>query len=104
MDLTIVRIGDETSNGNNIIKLQSKVDKETLLGSVQRSSTYYIAIKAETVKVKVDEAVDLDIDNDFTITERPYIMEDGSLPKDEDGNSISDDDGNPLMLKWLSVK
>jgi hypothetical protein len=104
MELTVARIGEETRNGNSIVKLQSKAVKETLLGSVSRSSTYYIAIKIDTLKVAVDETVDLDVDNDFTITERPYILEDGSLPKDDDGNDISDDDGNPLMLKWLSVK
>jgi hypothetical protein len=103
MELTVVRIGDITRNGNNIIKLQNKADEVTPLGKVSRSSTYYIAVKDGTATVEVDQSIDLDIDS-FNVTERAYTEEDGSLPQDGDGNDICDDDGNPLMLKWLSLK
>ena len=103
MELTVAHIGDVTRNDNRIVKLQNKSEQETAIGSVNRSATYYIAIASDTVKVAVDETVNLELD-DFTITERPYQMEDGSLPTDDDGNDIADNDGNPLMLKWLSLK
>ena len=103
MELTVAHIGDVTRNDNRIVKLQNKSEQSTALGSINRSSTYYIAIAADTVAVAVDETVDLDLDA-FNVTERPYQMEDGSLPTDADGNDIADNDGNPLMLKWLSLK
>ena len=101
MLLKVAKIGDLTSNGNNIVKLQS--NQETALGMASGSLTYYIAIKADTLKVAVDEEVELDISGDFTVTERAFTDENGDLPKDSDGKEISDADGNPLMLKWLKV-
>lgn len=88
MELTIAQIGDVTSNGNEIVKLQHRVEIETPLGVSRQSETYYMAVKAGTVKVKVDDKVDLNI-SDFRVTERPF-----TLP----------DTGEEVMLKWLSLK
>jgi hypothetical protein len=107
MELTVVQIGDVTSNGNQIVKLNHKVDieKDTVIGvkRQQQSTTYYMAIKDGTVKVAVDEVVDLNVD-EFKVTPRPYVNEDGSLPLDSDGEEICDENGDPLMLKWLSLQ
>ena len=88
MKLKIVQIGDETTNGNTIVKLQSKLETKTALGVMRKSITYYMAIKVDTLTVKLDDDVDIEID-DFTVTERPFD---------------NPDTGEEMMLKWLSLK
>ena len=88
MDFTVVRIGDLTSNGNHIVKMQHKVETETVLGTMRQSETYYAAVKADSVKVKVDDVISLD-PSQFTVTERPFVQP---------------ETGEEIMLKWLSLK
>jgi hypothetical protein len=83
----IVQISDETTNGNNIVKMQRKVSVSTPLGDISRSETYYMAVKAGTVKVKLDDEVEVN-PADFAVTERPFETPEGEM----------------MMLKWLSVK
>jgi hypothetical protein len=87
MEFKVAQIGDVTSNGNNIVKLQRKVEHDSPVGTMRRSETYYMAVKEGTAKVKVDETVDLN-PSDFTITERPFQP---------------DDSDEIIMLKWLSL-
>jgi hypothetical protein len=88
MDFTIVQIGDVTSNGNNIVKMQHKVETETALGTMRTSETYYIALKAGSVKVTVGQSVNIN-PADYRITERPFVHPES---------------GEEIMLKWLSLK
>ena len=88
MKITVVQIGDVTENGNRIVKLQSRVEEETALGVMHRSTTYYMAVKADTVKVSVDEEVELDLGM-FNVIERPFTHP---------------ETGEEIMLKWLSLK
>jgi hypothetical protein len=87
MDFTIVQIGDVTENGNNIVKMQRKLETTTVLGTMRKSETYYAAVKTEEVDVKVDDVINLD-PSDFTVIERPFTTP----------------DGEEIMLKWLSLK
>jgi hypothetical protein len=88
MDFTIVRIGDVTSNGNRIVKMQHRVETETVLGTMRQSETYYAAVKAESVKVSEGNTISLD-PSQFTVTERPFV---------------NPETGEEIMLKWLSLK
>jgi hypothetical protein len=88
MSFKVAQIGETTSNGNRIVKMQHKVEVETALGTMRKSETYYMAVKAESVKVAVGADVDLD-PTQFNVTERPF-----SNPET----------GEEIMLKWLSIK
>ena len=88
MDFTILNIGDLTSNGNRIVKMQRKVETETILGTMRQSETYYAAVKADSVKVAVDDIISLD-PSQYSITERPFVHP---------------ETGEEIMLKWLSLK
>ena len=88
MDFTIVQIGDVTSNGNNIVKMQHRVEKDTPLGVMRQSETYYIAVKNGSVRVKVGDSVTIN-PSDYRITERPFVHPES---------------GEEIMLKWLSLK
>lgn len=82
----IAQIGDVTSNGNRIIKLQNKLEVKTPLGIMRSSETFYVAVKAESVAVEVGQQIELN-PADFTVTERPFV----------------NPDGEEMMLKWLSL-
>lgn len=88
MQFTIVNIGDLTSNGNRIVKMQSKVETKTVLGTMRRSETYYAAIKDGEVAVKLDDEIEVDPSN-FRITERPFVHPETN---------------EEIMLKWLSLQ
>ena len=88
MDFKIVQIGDVTSNDNNIVKMQHKVETDTPLGVVRKSETYYMAVKAGTVAVAVGDDVDID-PSQYRVTERPFTHP---------------ETGEEIMLKWLSAK
>lgn len=88
MLFTVIQIGDLTSNGNHIVKMQHKSEVKTVLGTMRQSETYYAAIKAGEVSVTKDQQIELDT-NQFTITERPFV---------------APDSGEEIMLKWLSLK
>jgi hypothetical protein len=88
MDFTIVRIGDLTSNGNRVVKMQHKVETETVLGTMRQSETYYVAVKDNSVKVAVGQVIDLD-PSEFQMIERPFVHP---------------ETGEEIMLKWLSLK
>jgi hypothetical protein len=91
MDFKVAQIGDATSNGNRIVKLQRKINVETVLGTMRKSETYYMAVEKTSVKVALDQNVDLD-PAQFNVTERPFVLETG------------DNAGETVMLKWLSIK
>ena len=58
MELAVAQISDQvTRNGNLIVKLQHKVETDTEVGIVRRQRTYYLAVKAESVKVAVGDSV-----------------------------------------------
>ncbi len=88
MDFTIVKVGDVTSNGNRIVKMQHRVEIETVLGTMRQSETYYAAVKADSVKVDVDTVITLD-PSQFAVNERPFV---------------NPETGEEIMLKWLSLK
>jgi hypothetical protein len=88
MNFTVVQIGDVTSNGNRIVKMQHKTEVATALGTMRQSETYYAAIKADSVKVTLDQQIELD-PSGFTVTERPFT---------------NPETGEEIMLKWLSLK
>lgn len=88
MELAVAQISNEvTSNGNLIVKLQRKVDHDTEVGIVRRQQTYYLAVKAESIKVAVGDQVNVDLDA-YNVIERPFIA----------------DSGEEMMLKWLSLR
>lgn len=88
MDYAVAQIGDVTSNGNRIVKMQHKVETETALGIMRKSETYYIAVKADSVKVAVGQVIDIN-PSQFNVTERPFT---------------NPETGEEIMLKWLSLK
>ena len=88
MDFTIVHIGDVTSNGNRIVKMQHRVEVETIFGTMRQSETYYAAVKADSVKVAVEDVISLNPDQ-FSVRERPFT---------------NPETGEEIMLKWLSLK
>ena len=88
MLFTVVQIGDVTSNGNRIVKMQHKTEVATVLGTMWKSETYYAAIKADSVSVTKDQQIELD-PSQFTVTERPFA---------------NPETGEEIMLKWLSLK
>lgn len=88
MDFTIVQIGNVTSNGNRIVKMQHKVEIETALGTMRQSETYYAAVKADALKVTEGQSIQLN-PSEFTVTERPFVH-----PESQE----------QIMLKWLSLK
>lgn len=88
MEFTIQQVGDITENGNRIVKMQHRVEVETVLGTLRQSETYYAAVKSDSVKVKKDDVIELD-PSQYNVTERPFV-----LP----------DTGEEIMLKWLSLK
>ena len=88
MELTVVQIGDVTSNGNNIVKLQRKVEQDSAVGTINRQQTYYVAVKAGTVKVVEGESVELDL-NEYQMIEREF-----EHPETQE----------IMMLKWLHLK
>ena len=88
MDFTIIQIGEPTSNGNRIVKMQHKVETETILGMMRSSETFYVAVKADTVKVAVGEIIEFD-PSGYQVTERPFAHP---------------ETGEEIMLKWLSQK
>ena len=88
MKLTVAQIGNETENGNQIVKLQRQTEIETGLGVERQSVTYYKAVKAGTIKVDVEDEVELDLDN-YNVVERPFEHP---------------ETGEEMMLKWLHLK
>lgn len=68
--------------------MQHKVEVETALGTMRQSETYYAAVKAESVKVKVDDVINID-PSQYVVTERPFV---------------NPETGEEIMLKWLSLK
>lgn len=88
MMFNIVSIGDLTSNGNRIVKMQNKIEVSTPMGVMRRSETYYAAVKDGEVAVEVDESVDIDL-TIFNVIERPFAHP---------------ETGEEIMLKWLSLK
>ena len=88
MDFTIVQIGDETRNGNRIVKMQHKVEQKTALGTMTRSETYYAAVRKDAIDVMVDDVIDLNTD-DFTVRENPFVHP---------------ETGEEMMLKYLVLK
>ena len=87
MELSVVQIGDVTSNDNRIVKLQRQVETETAIGVVNQRATYYSAVKADTVAVAEGDTVDLDLDV-YNVVERPFTAPDGT----------------EMMLKWIHLK
>ena len=87
MAFKVVSIGDVTSNGNRIVKMQNKVEVSTPMGTMRRSETYYAAVKAEEVAVEVDAEVEIDLSL-FNVVERPFVHPES---------------GEEIMLKWLSL-
>ena len=88
MMFNIVSIGEVTSNGNRIVKMQNKIEVSTPMGTMRRSETYYAAVKDGDVSVSVDESVDIDLAM-FNVVERPFAHP---------------ETGEEIMLKWLSLK
>lgn len=85
----VVKIGAETSNGNNIIKLlqQTEVDLG-VFGKKDKKVTYYMAVQAGTHQLEVDQEVELPMDK-LEVVERPFTNE---------------ETGEVIMLKWLHAK
>jgi len=88
MAFKVVSIGDVTSNGNRIVKMQNKIEVATPMGTMRRSETYYAAVKDGDVAVKVDDQIELELES-FRVTERPFVH-----PETQE----------EIMLKWLSLK
>ena len=88
MAFTVVNIGDVTSNGNRIVKMQNKIEVATPMGTMRRSETYYAAVKAEAVEVEEGAEIELDLTM-FNVIERPFVHP---------------ETGEEIMLKWLSLK
>jgi len=88
MAFKVVSIGDVTSNGNRIVKMQNKIEVSTVMGTMRRSETYYAAVKADDVAVEVDAEIELDLTM-FHVIERPFAHP---------------ETGEEIMLKWLSLK
>lgn len=59
----------------------------TLLGEVVTGETFYVSVKADTIKVSEGQEVNLSL-TDFNIVERPFTTPDGV----------------EMVLKWLSPK
>jgi hypothetical protein len=100
----IIQVGEETSNGNQIVKFKGDNVVSTPFGEKAVTETYYVAVKAGKVIVNVGDEVQLDITANYRVIERPFVDENGDLPIGDNGEPICDEDGNPLMLKWLSVR
>ena len=96
----VISISEPTENDNQLIKFKGENEVSTAFGPKTVTETYYIAVKAGKVAVKVDDDIELDIVADFRIVERPYLV-DGELPVDDEGETICDDDGNALILRWI---
>ena len=88
MDFTVVQISDITENGNNIVKLQRKVEQETPLGKLRKSETYYVAVPKDNLTVAMDDVVPEFNPDDYKLTLREFTL----------------DNGEVIMLKWLSLK
>lgn len=68
--------------------MQHRVEVETVFGTMRQSETYYAAVKADSVKVAVDDVISLNPDQ-FNVRERPFA---------------NPETGEEIMLKWLSLK
>ena len=92
----VVQIGDETKNGNVIVKIQRKDTVEDEFGESLQSETYYRAVVKDSVKVKVgQEMPDFNPDN-YRIVEREhtFVVNEGT---DEEETVV-------VKLKWLHNK
>lgn len=80
-----------STNGNFIHTVKTEGKKVQVLGQEKMSGqlTYFIAL-AKPTPVGSEHEIDLD---QFTITERPYVVEDKTTGERKE-----------LMLKWLHVK
>ena len=85
LKFNVVSVGDPTSNGNRIVKLRASTGSDTVLGTIGSQVTYYVAVRADTVKVKEGQDIELDIDA-FDVVEREFV---------------TPDTGESIMLKWL---
>ena len=100
----VMQITDkDTKNGNRIVKLTMNETVTDELGDSDLKATYYRAVKSKTLRVKVGQKLEIDLDK-YHIVERPYVNEDGSLPVDDEGKVIDDGNGNPRMLKWIYLR
>ena len=92
----VVQIGDETKNGNVIVKIQRKDTVEDEFGESLQSETYYRAVVKDSVKVKVgQEMPNFDPEN-YRIVEREhtFVVNEGT---DEEETVV-------VKLKWLHNK
>ena len=90
--MEIIEIGSTVSEAGNIaVKMRAVVETTTVVGVNRQQVTYYLSTQAESVSVKINDSVDIDLDA-FTIVIRNY--------------EYTDDDGNLQVapLKWLVPK
>ena len=89
----VVQISAEpTRNGNRIVKIQRKESVEDEFGTSDSSETYYRAVKADSVKVKVDDVMpDTFSPDNYRIVEREHEF-------------MGDDEMIVRTLKWLHTK
>lgn len=88
MQVTIVSIGEKTTNNNFIHKVVAE-RSATVLGITKTAkTTFYVALPS-AAKVKSKHELDL---NMFEIKERAFTLPDGP------------NKGQEVMLKWLHLK
>ena len=92
-DFTIAKIGEVTSNGNRIVKIQRKVETEDMFGVTVASETYYRAVKADSVKVSEGDVITGFDPSNYRVVER-----DSELTDKDTGEMIT------VTLKWLHNK
>jgi len=103
MKLTVVEIGAITFD-KQTIKMVHAIKTSTPLGDMSENVTYYARVHADSVKLEVNEELELDI-NLFDIELKAFTDKDGNLPVNkETGKKICNDDGTPIELKWLKFK
>ena len=88
MNLTVVQISEVTEYGSVLVKMRHSSEVETALGTVSSAVTYYMWVVAEGLKAKVDDVVDLDL-NQFVV-----VLKDWVHPET----------GEAMKLKYLYLK
>ena len=87
MKVKVTSIGEPTPKGNVAITLSKDLDSE--FGTLAKGDNYHIAVSADSVKVALNQELDLDMDNTWAIDIRPYTIPDGV------------DAGKEVDVKWL---
>lgn len=90
--MKVIEIGDKASKAGNIaVKIRADVITTTVVGNNKQQVTYYLSTQKDSVSVKVDDFVEIDLDlYDIVIRNYEYTDDDGDL--------------QVAPLKWLVPK